>query len=73
MFTMNRVAKLIDLEWAHRNHFLGQDIGIAIVDTGISNHIDFYNNRKSRIVGFKDVIHGRHDNYDDNGHGSHVS
>lgn len=70
---MNRVARLIDLNWAHKNQFLGQDIGIAVVDTGIASHMDFYHNYRSRIVAFKDVIHGRKDNYDDNGHGSHVS
>ncbi len=47
----------------------GKNIGIAVLDTGISNHIDLNDN----LVYFKDYINMRKTAYDDNGHGSHVS
>ena len=47
----------------------GKNIGIAVLDTGISNHIDLNDN----LVCFKDYINIRKTAYDDNGHGSHVS
>lgn len=47
----------------------GKNIGIAVLDTGISNHIDLNDN----LVCFKDYINNRKTAYDDNGHGSHVS
>lgn len=47
----------------------GKNIGIAVLDTGISNHIDLNDN----LVCFKDYINMRKTAYDDNGHGSHVS
>lgn len=47
----------------------GQGVTVAILDTGITPHIDF----DSRITVFLDLIAGRTFPYDDNGHGSHVA
>lgn len=47
----------------------GKDVTVAILDTGITPHIDFDN----RILVFRDFIHGKTAPYDDNGHGSHVA
>jgi len=68
---MNRVAKMIDLKWAHNRQITGKDIGVAVLDTGIENHLDFIN-RKNRIASFKDILYDRRSPYDDNGHGTHV-
>ena len=46
----------------------GKHIGIAILDTGIFPHRDFY----GRIRGFMDFVNGQKAPYDDNGHGTHV-
>lgn len=69
---MNRVSEIIQLKWAHDRKIYGENIGVAVVDTGISLHKDFTEG-KNRIRGFYDLIHGRTEAYDDNGHGSHVS
>jgi serine protease AprX len=69
---MNRVSKIINLKWAHDRNIYGKDIGVAVIDTGISMHPDFVN-ESNRIVAFKDFIHGRISPYDDNGHGTHVT
>ena len=69
---MNRAAEIIDLKWAQDRQIFGDNIGVAVVDTGICLHKDFTEGG-NRILGFYDLIHGRTEPYDDNGHGSHVS
>ncbi len=69
---MNRAAEIIELKWAHERKIFGENIGVAVVDTGICMHKDFTEGG-TRILGFYDLIHGRTEPYDDNGHGSHVA
>ncbi|MDF2951867.1 MAG: hypothetical protein K0S18_1450 [Anaerocolumna sp.] len=69
---MNRVSEIINLKWAHDRNIYGENIGVAVVDTGICLHKDFTEGT-NRIRGFYDLIHGRTEPYDDNGHGSHVA
>jgi serine protease AprX len=69
---MNRAAEIIDLKWAHDRHIFGDNIGVAVVDTGLSLHKDFTEGG-NRILAFYDLIHGRIEPYDDNGHGTHVA
>lgn len=49
--------------------YTGKGIGVAVLDTGISPHIDF----DSRMKGFYDFLHEKKQPYDDNGHGTHVA
>lgn len=65
---MNRVIKLIRCPDSDAP-YLGQNIGVAILDTGIYPHPDFDN----RIVAFRDILHRRPAVYDDCGHGTHVA
>lgn len=69
---MNRAAEIIELKWAHDRQIFGENIGVAVVDTGLSLHKDFTEG-ENRIVAFYDLIHGRIEPYDDNGHGTHVA
>lgn len=66
---MDRVRKIIRAQQAYRKGYFGEEIGIAVLDTGIFLHPDFEN----RIVCFKDYINGRKAPYDDNGHGTHIA
>ena len=43
---------------------MNNNIGVAVLDTGIYKHIDFGN----RIIAFKDFINNRVFPYDDSGH-----
>ncbi len=45
---------------------------VVVIDTGIYPHIDFCLG-KNRIIKFVDLINGRDEMYDDNGHGTFVS
>lgn len=54
------------------SHITGKNIGIAILDTGISPVADFVK-PTNRISCFVDFINDQKEPYDDNGHGTHVS
>lgn len=69
---MNRVCNVIESGWAYERGHLGQGIGVAILDTGISLHKDFTEGG-NRVVAFEDFIKGRKEPYDDNGHGTHIA
>lgn len=69
---MNRVSDIIGLKWAHERNITGEGIGVAVADTGLCLHKDFVEG-SNRILTFYDLLHGRTEPYDDNGHGSHVA
>lgn len=66
---MKSVNELVHAYLPHQHGYLGQKIGIAIIDTGLTPHPDY----RDRIVGWLDVLQGRPFPYDDSGHGSHVA
>ncbi|MDD7740283.1 MAG: S8 family peptidase [Fusicatenibacter sp.] len=53
----------------NRYGLTGKNVTVAVLDTGISPHIDFDN----RIMMFRDYVYGKTRPYDDNGHGTHVA
>lgn len=53
----------------NRYGLTGRGVSVAVLDTGITPHIDF----DRRILVFLDLISGHAYPYDDNGHGSHVA
>ena len=66
---MDRVKKIINASYAYKRGYFGEGIGVAVMDTGIMEHMDF----KHRIAGFRDYIGHQERRYDDNGHGTHVA
>ena len=69
---LDTAAPTIAANISHENGYTGKGITIAVIDTGISPHLDLtqpYN----RIVGFKDLVNKKNYPYDDNGHGTHVA
>jgi serine protease AprX len=66
---MNQVREKVGVDLLHKKGILGQGIGVAVLDTGISPHPDF----GKRIVAFQDFSEGRARIYDDCSHGSHVA
>ena len=63
------VRRTVKAEAAHNSGFSGCGVTIAVLDTGISPVEDL----KSRLLAFKDLVNGRKQPYDDNGHGTHVA
>lgn len=49
--------------------YLGSGVCAAVLDTGIAPHPDF----GRRVLCFRDFVNGKHQLYDDSGHGTHVS
>ena len=66
---MDRVRKIINAGQAWEKGYYGEEIGVAVLDTGIYPHPDF----EHRIVCFRDYVRGRNSLYDDNGHGTHIA
>ena len=69
---MNRVYQLSNVSNIHNKGIYGQGITVAILDSGTSPHPDFIY-PENRIIGWYDVINGKPQPYDDNGHGTHVA
>ena len=73
VYTLLDVARRsVDAPFPHRSGFDGEGITVAVVDTGVSPHVDLIK-PKNRIVGFIDLINKRDLPYDDNGHGTHIA
>lgn len=66
---MKRVRQRLRINDLHKMGILGKGVTVAVLDTGISNHPDFDN----RIVAFKNCVGTKIHNYDDEGHGTHVT
>ena len=73
VFAQIDVAKqIMNVEAICENRFYGSGVTIAVIDTGISNHLDFCLPHK-RIIKFVDLISHKGKPYDDNGHGTFVA
>src|SRR5690554_1619588 len=48
---MKRASEIIEIKWAHDRHIYGENIGVAVVDTGIWLHDDFTIG-SNRVIGF---------------------
>lgn len=66
---MRKVRKALGIDTLHQSGIKGENVSVAILDSGISNHPDF----NGRIIGFKDFVNRSYKNYDDEGHGTHVA
>lgn len=69
---MDKARETININALHSQNILGQNRTLAIIDTGISPHIDFLS-YTNRIIFFKDFVNDREGFYDDNGHGTFIS
>ncbi|MFA6859965.1 MAG: S8 family peptidase [Clostridia bacterium] len=69
---MEKSKKILRVDTLHSAGVLGKNVGICYIDTGISPHLDF-TLACNRISGFVDLVHGRKNAYDDNGHGTSVA
>ena len=68
---MDTTRKVLNIDDAQK-FLLGEGVTVAIIDTGISENLDFFAFKK-RIVAFKDFVNNRKVPYDDNGHGTFVA
>ena len=69
---MDITRKTVGADKITKSGYTGKGITVAIIDTGLSPHLDLiypYN----RVIGFKDFINNEAIAYDDNGHGTHCA
>ena len=74
---------LLGISYAHARGIFGRNITVAIIDTGISLHQDFFHIPAKtdrlphpchcRVAAFHDVLGREHKPVDTNGHGSHIA
>ncbi|MDQ7824605.1 MAG: S8 family peptidase [Candidatus Eremiobacteraeota bacterium] len=66
---MDVATKTMNLDKVWERGFTGKDVVICVIDTGIAPHPDL----KEKIIGFQDMVAGKTEAYDDQGHGTHCS
>lgn len=66
---MDKIRKKLNIDSIHKAGVTGNQVGVAIIDTGVSVHADLKNN----LICFADYVNNRKSYYDDNGHGTHVA
>ncbi|HHW12178.1 MAG TPA: S8 family peptidase [Firmicutes bacterium] len=62
----------VGADQAHRAGLTGKGVVVAVIDTGIAPHPDLMK-PEPRIVGWHDLVNGKSEPYDDEGHGTHVA
>ena len=66
---MDNVRQLIHCEAAYHMGLTGKGVGVAVLDTGMNLHRDL----EHRLAAFTDMVRGKRQPYDDNGHGTHIA
>lgn len=68
---MDKVKSAVGYERTAPEPFCGRGVTAAVIDTGLSPHVDFL--LPHRVPVFVDLIGGKSEPYDDNGHGTAVA
>ena len=66
---MDNANVTLGVDTLHDKGITGKDTTICVIDTGIAQHPDV----KDRIIGFQDMVNGKTEPYDDQGHGTHCA
>ncbi len=66
---MDNANQTLGVDTLHAKGITGKGVTVCVIDTGIAQHPDV----KDRIVGFQDMVNGKTEAYDDQGHGSHCA
>lgn len=64
--------KILQVDKFYSQNIYGESCTMAIIDTGISPHLDFVM-PKNRLIKFIDLVNNNKAPYDDNGHGTFVT
>jgi subtilisin family serine protease len=66
--SLDTAVPTLEVQRLHQRGLTGKGVNIAIIDTGLARHPDL----RDKIVAWKDLVNGRSEPYDDQGHGTHV-
>ena len=72
---VNNAAPAINAQAAWNSNYTGNGIGVALIDSGVNNHPDFYTGLLpfSRVVYNQSFISGNSSAADQYGHGTHIA
>ena len=73
--TLSNAAGAVNAEFAWQSNYTGVGIGVALIDSGVSNHPDLYQGLLpiSRVVYQQSFVPGNSSASDQFGHGTHVA
>ena len=72
---LSSAAPAVNAEFAWQSNYTGAGIGIALIDSGVSNHADLYQGilPLSRVVYQQSFVPGTSSGGDQYGHGTHIA
>ena len=73
--TLSNAAGAVNAEFAWQSNYTGAGIGVALIDSGVSNHPDLYTGILpiSRVVYQQSFVPGNSSAADQYGHGTHIA
>jgi serine protease AprX len=68
------VASAVEADIAEQQYGLdGTGVGVAVIDSGVADHVDFHNASGTRVLHSESFVAGNTSTVDAYGHGTHVS
>src|ERR1700730_11535804 len=73
--SLNNAGAAINADFAWQSNYTGAGVGVALIDSGVSNHADLYTGSLpfSRVVYQKSFVPGDSKAADQYGHGTHIA
>src|SRR5882724_3189939 len=73
--SLNNAASAVNAGYAWQSNYTGAGIGVALIDSGVSNHADLYTGILpfSRVVYQQSFVPGNSSASDQYGHGTHIA
>jgi subtilisin family serine protease len=73
--SLSNAAEAVDADFAWQSNYTGAGIGVALIDSGVSNHVDLYQGVLpfSRVVYQKSFVPSDSNSGDAYGHGTHIA
>ncbi len=69
----NNPHEILQTAYAHARNIYGRGVTVAVIDTGIFPHRDFYAHGTCRLLAACDFIQHKNEPTDMNGHGTHIA
>src|ERR1035441_3595861 len=73
--SLNNAAAAVNAQFAWQSNYTGAGIAVALIDSGVSNHVDLYQGILpfSRVVYQQSFVPGNSNPGDQYGHGTHIA
>src|SRR6266568_8049669 len=71
--SLNNAASAVNAEFAWQSNYTGAGVGVALIDSGVSNQLDLYQGLLARVVYQQSFVPGNSNPGDQYGHGTHIA